>query len=126
MSLRSLIQARRQEYRLLLYVGAVLAVGGWLLVVNVPSLDPVRTVRELALLFGIYALASLFLSARLPTADQILLPVVALLTAIGLLSIRRLSTTALYAASADRQIIWLAAGIGVWMATITLMPRLAT
>jgi cell division protein FtsW (lipid II flippase) len=124
MAIRSLIQARRQEYRLLLYVAAVLAVGGWLLIVNVPSLDPVRTVRELALLFGLYALTSLFLSARLPTADQILLPVVALLTAIGLLSIRRLSTTALYATSADRQIIWLAAGLGVLIATITLMPRL--
>jgi cell division protein FtsW (lipid II flippase) len=124
MAIRSLIQARGQEYRLLLYVAAVLAVGGWLLIVNVPSLDPVRTVRELALLFGLYALTSLFLSARLPTADQILLPVVALLTAIGLLSIRRLSTTALYATSADRQIIWLAAGLGVLIATITLMPRL--
>ena len=124
MALGSLIQARRQEYRLLMFVGAVLAIGGWLLIVNLPSLDPERTVRELVLLFGLYALASLFLSVRLPTADQILLPVVALLTAIGLLSIRRLSTTALYSVSADRQIIWLAAGLGVLIATITLIPRL--
>ncbi len=124
MTLGSLIQARRQEYRLLMFVGAVLAIGGWLLIVNLPSLDPERTVRELVLLFGLYALASLLLSVRLPTADQILLPVVALLTAIGLLSIRRLSTTALYATSADRQIIWLAAGLGVLIATIILIPRL--
>jgi len=120
----SLTRARGSEYRLLLFVAAVLAVGGWLLVVNVPSLAPAHTVQELALLFGLYALASLFLSFRLPTADQVLLPVVAMLTAIGLLSIRRLSTTALYASSADRQIVWLAAGIVVLMATITLVPRL--
>ena len=124
MALASLARARGHEYRLLLFVGAVLAVGGWLLVVNVPSLAPAHTIQELALLFGLYALASLFLSFRLPTADQVLLPVVALLTAIGLLSIRRLSTTELYAASADRQVVWLAAGIVVLMATITLAPRL--
>jgi cell division protein FtsW (lipid II flippase) len=120
----SLVRARGYEYRLLLFVGAVLAVGGWLLIVNVPSLAPAHTIQELALLFGLYALASLFLSFRLPTADQVLLPVVALLTAIGLLSIRRLSTTALYASSADRQVVWLAAGLFVLMATITLVPRL--
>lgn len=124
MALASLARFRGSEYRLLLFVAAVLAVGGWLLVVNVPSLAPAHTVQELALLFGLYALASLFLSFRLPTADQVLLPVVAMLTAIGLLSIRRLSTTALYASSADRQIVWLAAGIAVLMATITLVPRL--
>ncbi|HVC83350.1 MAG TPA: FtsW/RodA/SpoVE family cell cycle protein [Chloroflexota bacterium] len=124
MALASLTRIRGYEYRLLLIVAAVLAVGGWLLVVNVPSLAPVHTIQELALLFGLYALASLFLSFRLPTADQVLLPVVALLTAIGLLSIRRLSTTALYASSADRQVVWLAAGIVVLMATITLVPRL--
>ncbi|HXT37225.1 MAG TPA: FtsW/RodA/SpoVE family cell cycle protein [Chloroflexota bacterium] len=124
MAVASLTRARGSEYRLLLFVAAVLAVGGWLLVVNVPSLAPAHTVQELALLFGLYALASLFLSFRLPTADQVLLPVVAMLTAIGLLSIRRLSTTALYASSADRQIVWLAAGIVVLMATITLVPRL--
>jgi len=123
-ALASLTRIRGYEYRLLLIVAAVLAVGGWLLVVNVPSLAPVHTIQELALLFGLYALASLFLSFRLPTADQVLLPVVALLTAIGLLSIRRLSTTALYASSADRQVVWLAAGIVVLMATITLVPRL--
>ncbi|HEY8283165.1 MAG TPA: FtsW/RodA/SpoVE family cell cycle protein [Chloroflexota bacterium] len=124
MAFASLVRARGYEYRLLLFVGAVLAVGGWLLIVNVPSLAPAHTIQELALLFGLYALASLFLSFRLPTADQVLLPVVALLTAIGLLSIRRLSTTALYASSADRQVVWLAAGLFVLMATITLVPRL--
>ena len=39
---------RGREYGLLLAVAAVLAAGGWLLVVNLPALPASETVRELA------------------------------------------------------------------------------
>jgi cell division protein FtsW (lipid II flippase) len=115
---------RRPEYTLLLVVAGFVAIGGWLLVVNVPALPALQTIRQLALLVLLYGLASLFLSWRLPEADQVLLPVVALLSAIGLLSIRRLSTDAAFTGYADRQIVWLGLSILALMATVTLVPRL--
>jgi cell division protein FtsW (lipid II flippase) len=115
---------RRREYGLLLAVGAFLAVGAWLLAVNQPSLPASQTVQELAMLLALFALASLFLSWRLPQADQLLLPIVALLCATGTLSIRRLSTDNRYADYASRQVLWIGVGILVLMATIVLVPRL--
>lgn len=115
---------RAREYGLLLAVAAILAIGGWLLVVNLPRLGAQQTVRQLATLVAIFFAGSLFLSWRLPTADQLLLPVVALLSAVGLLSIRRLETTTQFAGYAERQIIWLAIGIVVLIATILLVPHL--
>ena len=115
---------RSTEYRLLLVVGVYLAIGGWLLVANLPALSAVETVRELAALLGLFAVASLFLTWRLPGSDQVLLPVVALLSAIGMLSIRRLGVDDQYAGYAERQILWLAVGIVVLVATISLVPRL--
>lgn len=115
---------RAREYGLLLAVAAILAIGGWLLVVNLPRLGAQQTVRQLATLVAIFFAGSLFLSWRLPTADQLLLPVVALLSAVGLLSIRRLETTPQFAGYAERQIIWLAIGIVVLIATILLVPHL--
>lgn len=115
---------RRREYGLLLLVGAYMAIGAWLLVVNQPTLPATQTARELVAMLALFGAASLFLSWRLPTADQLLLPVVALLCATGLLSIRRLSTTDQFAGFADRQVMWIAVGVGVLMATILIVPRL--
>jgi cell division protein FtsW (lipid II flippase) len=115
---------RGREYRLLLGVAAFLAVGGWLLVKNLPVLTPNQTVLQLALAGGLFWAASLFLSITLPRADQTIIPIVALLCAIGMLSIRRLGTSAQYAGYAERQVIWLATGILVMMVTILLIPNL--
>lgn len=115
---------RRREYGLLLVVGAFLAVGAWLLAVNQPSLPAGQTVQQLAMLLALFAVASLFLSWRLPQADQLLLPIVALLCATGTLSIRRLSTGSNYADYAGRQVLWIGVGILVLMATIVVVPRL--
>ena len=105
--------ARRTEYGLLLVVGVFLTIGCWLLIVNQPSLPAPQTFEQLAALLGLFAVASLFLSWRLPAADQIVLPVVALLSAIGMLSIRRLGTDAQYAGYSGRQVIWIAVGMVV-------------
>ena len=119
-------RVRGREVTLLLAVGLFLALGCWLLVVNLPALPAVDTIRQMALLFGLFGLASLFLSLRLPAADQLLLPVVALLSAVGLLLIRRLTTDPKFAQSADRQILWLGIGILALMATVQFAPHLAS
>ena len=116
--------ARRTEYGLLLVVGVFLTIGCWLLIVNQPSLPAPQTFEQLAALLGLFAVASLFLSWRLPVADQIVLPVVALLSAIGMLSIRRLGADAQYAGYSGRQVIWIAVGMVVFAGTIMLVPRL--
>lgn len=117
---------RGREYGLLLAVAAVLGAGGWLLVVNLPALPATETVRELASVFALFVVASLFLSWRLPGADQLLLPVVALLGAIGLLSIRRLGTTPQFAGYAGQQVKWMAIGMLVLFATVLFAPRSET
>jgi cell division protein FtsW (lipid II flippase) len=106
---------RSQEFFLLLLVG---------LVVNLPALPAAQTVRELALVWLVFALASLLLSWRLPRADQALMPLAALLSAVGMLSIRRLETTPQFAGYADRQVIWLAISILVLIATVEFLPDL--
>jgi cell division protein FtsW (lipid II flippase) len=115
---------RRREYGLLAVVAVYLAIGGWLLAVNQPGLPVAQTARQLVALLALFLLASLFLSWRLPKADQMLLPIVAILCAIGMLSIRRLGTDSQYAGYAERQIVWLGVGILVLMATVILIPRL--
>ncbi|HWE62850.1 MAG TPA: FtsW/RodA/SpoVE family cell cycle protein [Chloroflexota bacterium] len=124
MAVTAMRHFRGREYGLLCGVGAVLALGGWLLVVNLPQLPAPQTVRQLILLLAIFFAASLFLSWRLPRADQMLLPVVALLSAIGMLSIRRLETTPQFSGYAERQVVWLAVGVVVLIATVLLVPRL--
>lgn len=115
---------RGREYGLLLCVAAFLALGAWLLGANLPSLPASDTVRQVAMLAGLFWATSLFLSWRLPNADQVLIPTVALLSATGLLTIRRLSTTPQYAGYGDQQIKWMAIGIGVLIATVLLVPDL--
>jgi cell division protein FtsW (lipid II flippase) len=117
-------RVRRREYSLLVMVAVVLTIGGWLLAVNQPSLSRLQTAQQLTGLLVLFVAASVFLSWRLPSADQMLLPVVALLSAVGMLSIRRLGTDTQYAGYAERQVLWLAIGILVMVATILCLPRL--
>lgn len=126
MIVTNLTHLRRNEYNLLIVVAAVLAVGGWQLVVNLPALNAEQTLEQLGAVFFMFLAASLLLSWRLPNADQILLPLVALLSALGMLSIRRLGTTPQYAGYSDRQLVWLAISLVVLFATIEFLPRLSS
>ena len=68
------------------------------------DLSRVSRSELIAIVGGVVLAASLFLSWRLPAADQVLVPAVALLSAAGLLTIRRLSTTAQYSGYAVQQL----------------------
>ncbi|MDY5785608.1 FtsW/RodA/SpoVE family cell cycle protein [Corynebacterium sp.] len=72
---------------------------------------------------GVYAVAHLAICYAAPYADQVLLPVVATLNAIGLVIIYRLDLAERpgYGALADRQILWSAAGIVLLVATLLIL-----
>lgn len=64
--------------------------------------------------------AHLLLSRRYPRADQLLLPVAAVLSSVGLIMVDRLAP-----ALALRQLAWVALGLGVMLATALLLPSVS-
>ena len=72
---------------------------------------------------GVYAIAHLAICLTAPYADQVLLPVVATLNAIGLVIIYRLDLAerAGYGALADRQVLWSFAGIVLLVLTLVIV-----
>ena len=72
---------------------------------------------------GVYAIAHLAIRLTAPYADQVLLPVVATLNAIGLVIIYRLDLAerAGYGALADRQVLWSFAGVVLLVLTLVIV-----
>ena len=72
---------------------------------------------------GVYAIAHLAICLTAPYADQVLLPVVATLNAIGLVIIYRLDLAerAGYGALADRQVLWSFAGVVLLVLTLVIV-----
>lgn len=72
---------------------------------------------------GVYAIAHLTICLTAPHADQVLLPVVATLNAIGLVTIYRLDLAERdgYGALADRQVLWSFAGIVLLVLTLVIV-----
>ena len=66
---------------------------------------------------GLFFLAHLWLCARRPRADQTLLPIAALLTAVGQSMVTRIEPTL-----GPRQLVWLGLSIAVW-AVVIWFPR---
>jgi len=111
-------RARPLEFGLLLYAVALFAAGSL-------ALQLVRGTEwptgEYSVVIGFAALmivANLVLSVRLGGADQALLPIVATLTALGLILVERLEPTL-----AARQMLWVALGTTVLLLTSLLLPR---
>lgn len=72
---------------------------------------------------GVYAIAHLSLAFLAPHADQVLLPMVALLNAIGLVVIYRLDLTERpgYGPLAERQMMWSLVGVGLMVLTLLVV-----
>ncbi|WP_165164757.1 FtsW/RodA/SpoVE family cell cycle protein [Corynebacterium qintianiae] len=72
---------------------------------------------------GVYAIAHLAICLAAPHADQVLLPVVATLNAIGLVIIYRLDLAQRpgYGALADRQVLWSFAGVVLLVLTLVIV-----
>ena len=121
----------------LLVVPAVLSLLGMLMVILVPTYggtaqtagaivwhwpDLWMSFLFIALLLGIH----IWLTATQPAADQVLLPVVAALTGLGLIMIQRLELSLVktygdsYAGIANRQVLWIAVGMAVLWLTLVL------
>ena len=69
---------------------------------------------------GIFTVAHLVLSAVAPGSDQIMLPVAALLNAIGLIMVYRLDQ-AQDTTLASKQVVWTVVGVGLFIATLLLV-----
>jgi cell division protein FtsW (lipid II flippase) len=126
---------RWTEFQLLI-IPAVLSILGMLLVILIPtSIATNKTAGDIvwhwpdlwmsflfiALLAGIH----LWLNITAPDADQVLLPVVATLTGLGLIMIQRLELSLVptygevYRGVANKQVLWIAAGLVVlWLTLI--------
>src|SRR5262249_16548214 len=108
---------RLSELGLLVFPLAFLALGVVLLAL-VSGAPAQRGAWGPALVFATAVLAIHFVLVwRWPTADQLLLPVVATLTALGLLMVGRLEPALFW-----RQAIWVAVGAAALLATLTLLP----
>ena len=130
-TLRRFLDAIRRwrwtEFQLLI-VPAVLSLIGMLIVIVVPTGNLSFTWRDLwmSLLFvGLLVGAHLFLGATQRGADQVLLPVVAVIIALGLIMIWRLQLSLVrtypdagYEGVAGKQMLWVALGFALLLATL--------
>jgi cell division protein FtsW (lipid II flippase) len=123
---------RWTEFRLLL-TPALLSLVGMLTVILVPTgqvqwqwLDLWMSFVFIGLLYGTH----FWLNFTRPRADQVLLPIVAVLMAIGLVMIQRLEPALVEAISEDfagiarKQVIWLALGVVALLITVTFVQDL--
>lgn len=72
---------------------------------------------------GVYAIAHVAIAYLAPYSDQVLLPVVALLNAIGLVIIYRIDLAERpdYGPLAERQMLWSLVGVGLMVATLIIV-----
>ncbi|HUS17544.1 MAG TPA: FtsW/RodA/SpoVE family cell cycle protein [Chloroflexia bacterium] len=117
---------RWTEFQLLI-VPAILSLVGMLIVIVVPTGNLSFTWRDLwmSLLFvGLLVATHLVLGAMSRGADQILLPAVAIITALGLIMIQRLQLSLVrtlgegYEGIAAKQMLWITLGFAILVATL--------
>lgn len=110
---------RWTEFRLLL-IPSILSIIGMLMVILVPTgavqwqwTDLWMSFLFIGLIYGCH----LWFNFASPNADQVLLPIVATLTVLGLVMIQRLepSLSAAFRGIANKQVVWITAGmIALW------------
>src|SRR5690348_1071339 len=117
---------RWTEFQLLI-VPAILGVVGMLIVIVVPTGNLSFTWRDLwmSLLFvGLLLGTHLFLGATQRGADQVLLPIVAVIIALGMIMIWRLQLSLVnvlgagYSSIASKQMLWIGLGFAVLVGTL--------
>jgi len=108
---------RWTELSLLFWPPAFLAIGLALLAAVRSTGVSEQQVRLAALVTALLLAAHLALAWRRPRADQLLLPVAAMLSCLGLVMVSRLAPDL-----AERQAMWVAVGLGLLVATANLLP----
>jgi cell division protein FtsW (lipid II flippase) len=104
---------RNRELAALLTVGALTAIGFATVYIALKSQISGGSLGYAVFFFGLYLVAHFVARATVPLADPYLLPMAALLTAIGLTEIYRLGPD-----KAFRQGLWIVIGVGVFAATL--------
>ncbi len=104
---------RNRELAALLTVGLLTAIGFASVYIALKSQLSTGSLGYAAFFFGLYLVAHVVARMTVPLADPYLLPMAALLTAIGLTEIYRLGPS-----NAFRQGLWIVIGVGVFSATL--------
>lgn len=112
----ALVTHRWSERILLLPVGVLLAVGAEALDRS-ESGAPADIWRSVAIFCAVFLLAHIAVTVLTPTADQVLLPIVAMLSAVGLLFVARLEPD-----FTTKQVTWYALGVVVLIGVLVLLP----
>jgi cell division protein FtsW (lipid II flippase) len=109
---------RNRELAALLTVGALTAIGFATVYIALESQISGGSLGYAVFFFGLYLVAHIVARLTVPLADPYLLPMAALLTAIGLTEIYRLGPS-----DAFRQGLWIVIGVGVFAATLFWLHR---
>jgi cell division protein FtsW (lipid II flippase) len=107
------VTLRNRELAALLTVGALTAIGFATVYIALESQISGGSLGYAVFFFGLYLVAHFVARVTVPLADPYLLPMAALLTAIGLTEIYRLGPD-----KAFRQGLWIVIGVGVFAATL--------
>ena len=105
--------ARNKELLNLIFAGLVASAAFAAVSIVDTGLITARWLGYVGVIFGLYLVAHIVARFTVPYADPTLLPLVGLLTALGLTVIYRLNPD-----DARRQAVWVAVGIGVLAATL--------
>lgn len=124
----SIRRYRWTEFRLLL-IPALLSIIGMLMVILVPVGEVQWQWTDLWMSFlfiGLFFAVHFWLNFARPGADQVLLPIVATITVLGLVMIQRLEPSLLagFRGIANKQVIWITAGIVAMWFTMAVLRDL--
>lgn len=111
---------RWTELSLLILPAVFLTLGLAMLALGRPDLLNQSQVQAAAAVLGLFMVAHLVLMWRLPASDQLLLPLVAMLTLLGLVMSTRLSI--LVPGLMLRQSMWISVGLVLLVAVVVLVP----
>jgi cell division protein FtsW (lipid II flippase) len=107
------VTLRNRELAALLTVGALTAIGFATVYIALKSQISTGSLGYALFFFGLYLVAHIVARITVPLADPYLLPMAALLTAIGVTEIYRLDPS-----NAFRQGLWIVIGVAVFAATL--------
>lgn len=117
------LRSRSRELLLLLFAAALLALMLFGLETSQGRTLSTEMLYIIGGFVGVYAIAHVAIAVLAPYADQVMLPVVALLNAIGLVVIYRLDLAERpgYGPLAERQMLWSLVGIGLMVLTLIVV-----
>ena len=117
------LRSRSRELLLLLFAAALLALMLFGLETSQGRTLSTEMLYIIGGFVGVYAIAHVAIAILAPYADQVMLPVVALLNAVGLVVIYRLDLAERpgYGPLAERQMLWSLVGVGLMVLTLIVV-----